>query len=124
VLRKNRVFLYTKDNFKKPNPFEPDIVVPIDAVLDLKAPCIDALESQFYEWNPWFSGYEAVVPKGKAERVAWTLDRTRRRRAAAAEKFRPKLVEWLGLEMSKGVQAAEAFEVCEYGSQPSKEKSK
>jgi N-acetylglucosamine malate deacetylase 1 len=120
ALRKNPVFLYTEDNFKKPNPFEPDIVVPIDDVIDKKAACIDALESQFYEWNPWLSGYEDQIPKGKAERLAWTIDKTKKRYAGTAERFRPKLVEWLGPEKGKSVKAAEAFEVCEYGSQPSK----
>src|SRR6478672_2685615 len=36
ALRKNPVFLYTEDHFKKPNPFEPDVVVPIDSTLDEK----------------------------------------------------------------------------------------
>src|SRR6202162_5810525 len=57
ALRKNPVFLYTEDGFKKPNPFEPDVVVPIDPVLEQKVACVDALESQFYEWNPWLFGY-------------------------------------------------------------------
>jgi N-acetylglucosamine malate deacetylase 1 len=64
ALRKNPVFLYTEDGFKKPNPFEPDVVVPIDPVLDQKAACVDALESQFYEWNPWLFGYLDQVPPG------------------------------------------------------------
>ena len=42
ALRKNPVFLYTEDDFKKPNPFSPDIVVPIDPVFDLKVACMDA----------------------------------------------------------------------------------
>ena len=123
-LRKNPVFLYAEDGFKKPNPFEPDVVVPIDDVLDKKAACIDALESQFYEWNPWLFGYESQIPKGKAERLAWTLDRATKQSGATAEKFRPKLVEWLGPEKAGAVKAAEAFEVCEYGSRPSKEELK
>ena len=65
ALRKNPVFLYTEDDFKKPNPFEPDVVVPIDPVFDQKVACVDALESQFYEWNPWLFGYLDEVPKGK-----------------------------------------------------------
>ena len=32
ALRKNPVFLYSQDGFKKPNPFAPDVVVPIDPV--------------------------------------------------------------------------------------------
>ena len=124
ALRKNPVFLYAEDNFKKPNRFEPDVVVPIDATLEQKAACIDALESQFYEWNPWLFGYDDKVPTGKAERMAWTRDRNARRCAETAEKFRTKLVELLGPEKGKAVKAAEAFEICEYGTQPSREELK
>lgn len=118
ALRKNPVFLYTEDSFKKPNPFQPDVVVPIDSTLDQKVQAIDALESQFYEWNPWLSGYLDQVPTGKAERLAWTKDRAIKRYGAIADRFRDKLIEELGPEKGKQVKTAEAFEVCEYGSQP------
>jgi LmbE family N-acetylglucosaminyl deacetylase len=121
ALRKNPVFLYSEDSFRKPNPFQPDVVVPIDSVLDQKVAAIDALESQFYEWNPWLSGYLDEVPKGKAERLAWTRKNTERRYGATAQRFRTELIRLLGEEKGKAVQAAEAFEVCEYGSQPPRE---
>ena len=121
ALRKNPVFMYTEDDFQKPNPFAPDVVVPIDSVFEKKVACIDALESQFYEWNPWLFGYLDEVPKTRAERLAWTRKRAERRYAPLADKFRPKLIEWLGEKEGKAVKLAEAFEVCEYGSQPSKD---
>ena len=120
ALRKNPVFLYTEDDFKKPNPFVPDVVVPIDSVIDLKVACIDALESQFYEWNPWLFGYLGDVPKDKAARLEWTRKRTTGRYASLANRFRPKLIELLGAEKGKAVKYAESFEVCEYGTQPSR----
>jgi LmbE family N-acetylglucosaminyl deacetylase len=119
ALRRNPVFLYCQDGFKKPTPFAPDVVVPIDPVMDQKVACIDALESQFYEWNPWLFGYLGEVPSGKEERLAWTRKRTEGRYAATASRFRPKLVELLGQERGNAVKYAEAFEICEYGSQPS-----
>jgi LmbE family N-acetylglucosaminyl deacetylase len=121
ALRKNPVFLYTEDHFKKPNPFVPDVVVPIDPVIDLKVACIDALESQFYEWNPWLFGYLGEVPKDKAARLEWTRTRTTGGSARMANRFRPKLIELLGEEKGKAVKYAESFEVCEYGTQPSRE---
>jgi N-acetylglucosamine malate deacetylase 1 len=121
ALRKNPVFLYTEDDFKKPNPFVPDVVVPIDPVIDLKVACIDALESQFYEWNPWLFGYLEDVPKDKAARLEWTRKRTTGRYASLANRFRPKLIELLGEEKGKAVKYAESFEVCEYGTQPSRD---
>jgi LmbE family N-acetylglucosaminyl deacetylase len=121
ALRKNPVFLYTEDGFKKPNPFEPDVVVPIDPTIEQKVSCVDALESQFYEWNPWLFGYLDQVPKEKDARLEWTRKRTSGGAARIADRFRPKLIELLGEERGKAVKYAEAFEVCEYGSQPSKQ---
>ena len=120
-LVKNPVFLYSEDDFKKPNPFRPDVVVSIDPVLDAKVDAIDALESQFYEWNPWLSGYLDQVPKDKVARKEWLRKRFAGRYGATADRFRGKLVEQLGESAGKAVKAAEAFEVCEYGAQPSRE---
>jgi LmbE family N-acetylglucosaminyl deacetylase len=119
ALRKNPVFLYAQDEFKKPNPFRPDAVVPIDDVMDKKVACIDALESQFYEWNPWLFGYLGEVPKDREARMEWTRKRTQERQAGTADLFRKELVAELGEEDGKAVKYAEAFELCEYGSQPS-----
>ncbi|MBX6315007.1 MAG: PIG-L family deacetylase [Isosphaeraceae bacterium] len=121
ALRKNPVFLYTEDDFKKPNPFEPDVVVPIDPVFDKKVDCVDALESQFYEWNPWLFGYLDEVPKDKTQRKSWLRQRIEQRYAKTADRFRKQLIEELGEEKGKTVKYAEAFEICEYGSHPSKE---
>ena len=118
ALRKNPVFLYTEDDFKKPNPFTPDVVVPIDPVFEKKVACVDALASQFYEWNPWLFGYLGQVPKEPAARIDWTRDRVGKRYASLADRFRPKLIELLGAEQGRAVKFAEAFEVCEYGTQP------
>jgi LmbE family N-acetylglucosaminyl deacetylase len=119
-LVKNPVFLYSEDDFKKPNPFRPDVVVPIDPVFDQKVAAIDAIGSQFYEWNPWLAGYLAEVPGGKAERKEWLKGRLAKRYAATADRFRRTLVDLLGESAGRGVKGAEAFEVCEYGAQPSR----
>jgi LmbE family N-acetylglucosaminyl deacetylase len=121
ALRKNPVFLYSEDDFRKPNPFRPDVVVPIDPVFDQKASAIDAIASQFYEWNPWLGGYLNEVPKGAAERYEWLKTRLSRRYESTADKYRATLVDLLGEARGKAVKTAEAFEVCEYGTQPSRE---
>jgi LmbE family N-acetylglucosaminyl deacetylase len=120
ALRKNPVFLYSEDDFQRPNPFTPDIVVPIDPVFDQKVACIDALASQFYEWNPWLFGYLDEVPQGAAERLEWTRKRAASRYGSVADRHRAKLIDELGEERGKSVKYAEAFEICEYGSRPSK----
>jgi N-acetylglucosamine malate deacetylase 1 len=78
------------------------------------------LESQFYEWNPWLFDYLAEVPKEKGARLEWTRARAARRYSSLADRFRPKLIELLGEADGKAVKYAESFEVCEYGSQPTR----
>src|SRR5512133_3221102 len=48
-LRDNPVFLYYPDGFQKPNPFQPDVVVAIDSVIDKKLDALGVLVSQFAE---------------------------------------------------------------------------
>lgn len=124
ALRKNPAFFYSEDHFKKPNPFTADVVVPIDSVLDKKAAAYNALESQFAEWNPWLFGYLDQVPKDAEGRLNFARSRVVERWAPTAERFREKLVEELGAERAAAVKVAEAFELCEYGAQPSGEELK
>src|SRR5262245_23961833 len=48
-LKSNPVFLFYPDQFQKPNPFQPDIAVSVDTVIERKLDALTALESQFYE---------------------------------------------------------------------------
>jgi LmbE family N-acetylglucosaminyl deacetylase len=117
-LRKNPVFLYYQDNFQKPNPFSPDIVIDITSVIDQKIYALDAHVSQFYEWLPWIGNEKDVIPEGKEERISWLKSK----RALAPNPIVQKaLEEWYGIEKAAQVKFAEAFEICEYGSRPSRE---
>jgi LmbE family N-acetylglucosaminyl deacetylase len=120
ALADNPVFLYTYDSFQKPNPFEPDVVIPIDGVWDLKLDALDAIESQFYEWLPWIGHYLDQVPKDKEARKAWFKGTVEKRYGSIADRHRAKLEDLLG-DRGKSVKYAEAFEVCEYGRRPSKD---
>ena len=57
-LKKNPIFLYVEDRFKKPYPFRKDISVIIDEVIDQKIEALAAHESQMFEWLPWTNGIE------------------------------------------------------------------
>lgn len=118
ALRTNPVFLYVADRFHQPNPFRSDVVVPIDPVLDRKVAALAEMDSQFFEWLPWIDGYLDQVPKDPAERKTWFRGQVLKRYGASADRFRDKLIDLLGPERGKTVQAAEAFQVCEYGRQP------
>ncbi len=114
-LRKNPVFLYFQDNFKKPNPFQPDIAIDITSVIDKKIYSLDSHESQFYEWLPWIGGNPADVPAGKAERLEWLK---KMRSGSLSPEIRASLQKWYGQQKAEQVKYAEAFEICEYGSRP------
>src|SRR6185436_13694171 len=49
ALQKNPIFMYYPDRFQKPNPFQPDVAISIDSVIEKKLDALDALEWQFYE---------------------------------------------------------------------------
>lgn len=114
-LKKNPVFVYFQDNFQRPNPFRPDVAIDITSVFDQKIHALDAHESQFYEWLPWIGGYLNEVPKDKVARKKW-LATNRAGRITPAVKA--SLEKWYGQRAGE-VRYAEAFEICEYGTQPS-----
>jgi len=118
-LTENPVFLFYPDGFRKPNPFQPDIVVAIDAVIEKKLDALDTLESQFYEGGAL--GSVALIPQDaekQRERRAQVRSGHAARSQGIAQRYRAKLAEWYGKERADKVQFAEAFEVCEYGRQP------
>ncbi len=121
ALKKNPLFLYSQDNFKRPNPFTPDIVVPIDSVIDKKVNALVLMESQFIEGG--CMGGRRPPIKTEAEREARRVSARasfKRRYENIANQYRDRLVELYGEEVGKAVRYAEAFEICEYGRRPSK----
>lgn len=121
-LRSNPVFLYSYDNFQRPNPFRPDIVVAIDSVAEQKVEALLKIESQFIEGGALGSAERA--PKTAEQREAkrkQVRESFLRRFAGIADQCRDKLIELYGEELGRKVRYAEAFEICEYGRQPSKE---
>jgi LmbE family N-acetylglucosaminyl deacetylase len=114
-LRKNPVFLYSQDQFKRPNPFRPDVAVSIDPVIEKKIAALDAHASQFYEWLPWVDGRLDSVPVDPAARLGWLRALWAERRPGP--EVREALRKWYGAK-AEAVASAEAFEVCEYGRQP------
>lgn len=116
-LTRNPVFLYYPDHFKKPNPFQPDIVIALDDVISKKLEALGKLVSQFREGGA-NGGPELADPARAAERDREVENGFRQRSRNLAERFRPQLLEWYGPERGARVQYAEAFELCEYGRQP------
>ena len=121
ILKVNPVYLFYPDRFRTPNPFRPDVVVSVDAVMDRKLAALEAIESQFYEGSA--NGSAALLPKEPAkqrERRRQVREGFAARNQALARRFRTQLANWYGKERAEKVRCAEAFEICEYGRQPGK----
>ena len=76
---------------------------------------LDAHVSQMYEWLPWVDGISDQVPQDSAGRREW-LKKTRL--ASPTPAVRRALVQRYGPAKGEAVRHAEAFQICEYGTQP------
>jgi len=121
ALRRNPVFLYYSDRFTQPVPFRADIVVSIDDVYQKKLDMLDAQISQFYEWLPWTEGKLEEVPKDNTARKKWLAAyRVVVSNGNVKPEWRSTLEKFYSAEAPR-VQHAEAFEITEYGRQPTEE---
>ena len=120
-LSKNPLFLYMEDHFTKPYPHQPDIVVAIDDIIELKIDGLHAHTSQMYEWLPWTNGGDdnlAKIPTKNNERRKWLSKKIKNRSSDINSQKRNSLVKWYGKDLAKIVKYIESFEVAEYGMQP------
>src|SRR5713101_4605396 len=116
ILKNNPAFFFYPDSFQKPNPFQPDIAVDIDGVLEQKLKALDTLESQFYEGGA--NGSAELIrsdPAKQQERRREVRARHAARSENIAKRFRVTLADWYGKEKADTIRHAEAFEICEYG---------
>ena len=121
-LTKNPVFLYLSDGFQKPNPFAPDIVAGIDEVMEQKIDALWTLESQIESFWATFN-FETVIPipttsEARKARKSQFSARFLARSASTANRFRSGLIKHYGETRGMAIKYAEAFELCEYGRQP------
>lgn len=120
-MQSNPVFMYYPDRFQKPNPFQPDIAVSIDPVIEKKLDALGVMISQFAEGGA--NGGPHLYPDDPAkqeERRKQVRENFHRRYQNQADRFRDELAEWYGPEKARNIKHAEAFEICEYGRQPDK----
>ncbi len=125
ALKKNPVFLYSSDRFKKPYAFNADIAIDVGPVFEKKVDALMALESQTFEGGALGSAEKMAQapPASKPTmRRKWLRERWDRRQGVEAKKYRTVLQRWYGKEAASTIQYAEAFEICEYGAQPSEDR--
>lgn len=120
-ISKKPVICYMYDNFKKPYPFIPDVVVGIDKVIEKKIGMLHCHTSQMYEWLPFNDGVLDEVPEGDNARRQWMAKRRLSGNEQIANKYRSRLIELYGEREGNKIKYAEAYEICEYGASLSQE---
>jgi LmbE family N-acetylglucosaminyl deacetylase len=121
ALEANPVFLYFSDRFQRPYPFQPEIAVGIDTVMEKKLEVLLGMVSQFYEGG--VSGSPDLLSTDPAfVRARWAAVRERfvNRQLDVTAMGRASLEKWYGKERAKSIRYAEAFEIGEYGRRPDK----
>lgn len=121
-LERNPMFLFMSDGFIHPEPFEADVCIPIDDVIEKKIDMYHQHTSQMYEWLPFNRGNLADVPSGDAARREW-LGKTRKN-SSDASPYRDKLIEQYGPEKGAAIKYCEAFQDSGYGTRLTKENLK
>lgn len=116
-LPRSPVVLYYSDNFQKPYPFEPDILIGIDEVIDQKRNALEQMPSQFSDVDSWTYGRAEDVPEDEEERMRLRVDNLLGRNVQVADLYRDFLIELYGDDEGSSIEHAEAFELSEYGRQ-------
>jgi LmbE family N-acetylglucosaminyl deacetylase len=116
IVTKTPVICYVYDEFQKPYPFRPDVVVSIDDVIDKKISMLHCHESQMYEWIPYNNGILDQVPADDDDRRKLLEEQYDPVWRNIADLYRERLIKLYGPEKGRAIKYAEAYEICEYGS--------
>jgi LmbE family N-acetylglucosaminyl deacetylase len=114
-LMRDPVIAYLPDDFQKPYPFSPSVVVDVGGVVDKIADMLHCHTSQFYEWLAYNHGYADQLPADEVGRKAWLLEKIKERLRPRVDKYRSLVLDAYGPERGAAVEFIEAFEGCEYG---------
>jgi LmbE family N-acetylglucosaminyl deacetylase len=124
ALASDPVVMYMSDDFQRPYPFSPSVVLDIESVLDTLLDMLACHQSQVFDWLPCNRGILEQVPHEPGARRQWLRDWYLSIAAPLAEKYRELLIETYGEERGREIRYIEAYETCEYGSPLTPEASK
>ncbi len=121
--RKMPVICYAYDDFQKPNPFTPNVMLDITDEYERKGAALINHESQMMDWLPWTMSIENQIPEdydiqNRLEVLEMLIISVFSRIITDYRKL------WKKGFPGKRIKKAEAFELCEYGRQPSAQELK
>jgi N-acetylglucosamine malate deacetylase 1 len=114
ALRRDPVVGYLGDEFTRPAPLRPDVVVDVGARLDTILDMLACHESQLFEWLPYNERIEDKVPGDPDGRRRWVFEFYAARLRPNADRYRDRLIELYGEERGRKIEWVEAFEISEY----------
>ena len=114
-LERAPVIAYLSDDFTRPYPFDPTVVIDVAPVWEAKVAMMHAHQSQFYEWLPYNGWMIGEVPEGDEARRAWLSGWVEALSVRLADRFRDRLIATYGPGRGGSTRLVEAFEACEYG---------
>jgi N-acetylglucosamine malate deacetylase 1 len=117
ALKKRPLFLYMRCYYSNRFPHQPDLVIPIDAVVEKKLLSWNAHASQFYEFAPWQKGILNEVPDDWTERRNFLIKHYEED-LFISQQMREWLVRWYGAERGHSFQFAEEFELPHFSRKP------
>lgn len=113
ALASNPATMYMMDTFRKPLPFQADIAVDIEPVLDEKVAMLNAHASQMFEWLPWIEGGLEKMHSAEARRD-FVMGKIMQR-CCPLEGSEAVMARTYGPGRAARVRYVESFEACEYG---------
>ncbi|MHA1674641.1 MAG: PIG-L deacetylase family protein [Promethearchaeota archaeon] len=121
--RKMPVICYAYDDFTKPYSFIPNVLIDITEEYKVKAKALINHESQMMDWLPWTMSMEDTIPEdyelqNRMEILEMIIISVFSRIITDFRKL------WKKGFPDKKIKKAEAFELCEYGKQPTKQELK
>lgn len=115
ALRRMPVIMYMSDEFQRPYPFSPSVVVDIEPVLESVVDMLTCHRSQFFDFLPYNRGEADQVPAELGLQRPWLRDWYSSLIEPLADLYRKRLVTDYGEERGRRIRYVEAFETCEYG---------
>lgn len=118
ALRRDAVVAYLRDDFTRPYPFSPDVVLDVSEHVDAIVRMLACHASQVFDWLPYNLRMESDVPAGANERLMWLKRQYLHRQHGLAERMRGRLAAAYGAERAAAIEFVEAFEISEYAQSP------
>jgi LmbE family N-acetylglucosaminyl deacetylase len=116
ALQRDPVIMYMSDDFTRPYPFTPAVVVDIESAVGRVTEMLACHQSQVFDWLPYNQGVSDQVPQDAQARLQWLSSWYLGMVAPLADRYRELIAATYGEDRGRTIRYIEAYETCEYGS--------